>query len=72
MTHEIKNYETEKTKFEQTHFKILNPLLFAEIRESGTLILRNKTEFSNVYENKHFEKIYFDSEGKKNQEALIN
>ena len=65
MTHEIKNYETEKTKFELSHFKILSPLLFAEIRESGTLILRNKTEFQNVYENKHFEKIYFDSEGKK-------
>ena len=43
MSQEIKNYETEKTKFELSHFKILSPLLFAEIRNNGTLILRNKT-----------------------------
>jgi Family of unknown function (DUF5906) len=65
MSTEIKTYEIVKTKFEQAHFKILNPLLFAEIRDNGTLILRNKTEFTNVYENCLFEKVYFDCEGKK-------
>ena len=65
MSEIIKNYETVKAEFELTHFKILSPLLFAEIRHDGTLILRNKTEFQNVYENKHYEKIYFDSEGRK-------
>ena len=65
MSNDLKTYEIVKTKFEQTHFKILNPLLFAEIRDTGTLILRNKTDFNNVYENCLFEKVYFDSEGRK-------
>ena len=43
MSQEIKNYENVKTEFEQNHFKIRSPLLFAEIRHDGTLILRNKT-----------------------------
>ena len=33
----IKNYENVKTEFEQTHFKIMNPLLYAEVRHDGTV-----------------------------------
>ena len=32
MSEEIKNYETEKTKFELSHFKILSPLLLSLLR----------------------------------------
>ncbi len=72
MSIEIKNYENVKTEFEQTHFKIMNPLLYAEVRHDGTLILRNKSDFSNVYENKHYEKIYYDCDSKKvKKHALI-
>jgi len=40
-----------KKTFEQTNFKINNPLLFATIDTDKNLILRNRNEFINVYEN---------------------
>ncbi len=46
MSNEIQTYEIVKTKFELSHFKILNPLLFAQITANGTLILRNETRLN--------------------------
>ena len=48
---ENNSYEQLKLNFEKTNFKILNPLSFAKIKEDGNLILRDRTEFKNVYEN---------------------
>lgn len=44
-------YEETKNKFELNNFKLLDPVGFATIREDKTLILRNKKDFTTVYEN---------------------
>ena len=40
-----------KEEFEITNFKINNPLLYATVKSNDNLILRNRNEFINVYEN---------------------
>jgi hypothetical protein len=51
-----KSYESIKEEFEKTHFKIMNPIMFATIDRNGALILRNKTDFKTAYENIKFDK----------------
>ena len=44
-------YNILKKEFEKTHFKIIEPFMFATIRNNGSLLLQNRTDFINVYEN---------------------
>jgi putative DNA primase/helicase len=44
-------YDLNKNKFELNNFKLLDPIGFATIRQDKTLILRNKKDFTTVYEN---------------------
>ena len=46
------NYGNLKTEFEKYNFKVLNPLMFATLDDKDKLILRTRTDFKNVYENK--------------------
>ena len=57
------NYETIKFKFERNNFKLLNPISYVTIDQNKELIIRKKTDFINVYENLHYEKISFNDEG---------
>lgn len=45
-----KDYNNIKIEFEKTNFKILNPIAYATLYNSQ-LIIRNKADFKNVYEN---------------------
>ena len=45
------NYNKVKTEFEKNNFKILNPIMFATIKNNNELILRTKKDFKDVYEN---------------------
>jgi len=45
------NYNKIKTEFEKNNFKILNPIMFATIKNNNELILRTKKDFKDVYEN---------------------
>jgi len=38
-------YEKMKNEFEKIHFKIVEPFMFANIRENGSLLLQNRTDF---------------------------
>jgi hypothetical protein len=58
-----KSYEGIKTNFELTHFKVENPLAYIEILENNTVLLRNKTDFFNLYENIQYETIYNNENG---------
>ena len=53
----IDDYEKIKKVFELNNFKMLDPLSYATIRENGSLILRSKKDFSDVYENLSFKGI---------------
>ena len=44
-------YHSMKVDFEKNNFKILNPISYATITQDN-LIIRNKQDFKNVYENK--------------------
>ena len=45
------DYDNLKIEFEKLNFKILKPLSFATIEDNGNLIIRERSEFKNVYEN---------------------
>ena len=47
----VPDYDLLKTEFEKKNFKILIPLSFATIGDDENLIIRDRTEFKNVYEN---------------------
>lgn len=51
------NYNLLKTKFEKNNFKIINPLMFITIDKKNKIIIRNKKDFKDVYENLLYEKI---------------
>ena len=44
-------YEKMKNEFEKIHFKIVEPFMFATIRDNGSLLLQNRNDFINVNEN---------------------
>lgn len=50
------NYNKLKIEFEKNNFKILNPINFITIDRDNDLIMRNKKEFKDVYENLTYEK----------------
>ena len=68
-----KFYDSVKSDFEKTHFKIMNPILFAEETNSN-LILRKKGEFFTAYENINYIDIEFNDKGelKEKQKKFIN
>ena len=49
-------YKSVRPEFEKTHFKIMNPILYATETEEG-VILRKKPDFINAYENVIMHKI---------------
>ena len=44
------NYGQLKMDFDKLNFKILEPLMFATIKEDGHLVLRNRADFMHTYE----------------------
>jgi hypothetical protein len=68
-----KFYDSVKLDFEKTHFKIMNPILFAEETNSN-LILRKKGDFSTAYENINYIDIKFNQKGEieEKQKKFIN
>jgi hypothetical protein len=58
-----KLYEDVKAHFEDTHFKLLHPISYVEFNKTtNKIIIRNKTDFYNAYENLHYDGI--DKKGK--------
>ena len=51
------SYNLIKTKFEENNFKIINPIMFITIDKNNKIIIRNKKDFKDVYENLLYEKI---------------
>ena len=47
----MQNYNKIKVEFEKYNFKILNPIMFATTNNNNELIIRNKKDFKDVYEN---------------------
>ena len=47
----MQNYNKIKVEFEKYNFKILNPIMFATTTNNNELIIRNKKDFKDVYEN---------------------
>jgi hypothetical protein len=45
------SYEYKKQEFEKKNFKIMNPIMFATIKDNGELTLNNKTDFMTKYQN---------------------
>jgi len=45
------SYEYKKEEFEKNNFKLMNPVMFATIKDDGELILNNKTDFVTKYQN---------------------
>jgi hypothetical protein len=60
---DFKTYEEVKKEFEKTNFKVKTPLLYCSINSYGELVLRNKTDFSNVYENLFYKTKKYNDEG---------
>ena len=58
-----KTYDEIKKEFEKTNFKVKTPLLYCSINSFGELVLRNKTDFSNVYENLFYKTKKYNDEG---------
>ena len=54
---ELDEYNSLKVEFEKNNFKILNPISYATIDQKGDLLIRNKTDFYNVYENLRYNTI---------------
>lgn len=48
-----KHYEFIKDKFEETHFKLMHPISYAEIN-NDCILLRNKSNFSDAYNHKYY------------------
>jgi hypothetical protein len=51
------SYNLIKNKFEETNFKIINPIMFITIDKNNKIIIRNKKDFKDVYENLLYEKL---------------
>jgi len=49
-TPDITSYEYKKQQFEINHFKLMNPISYCQITADG-VIIRNRTDFMNCYEN---------------------
>ena len=47
----INEYDKIKLEFEKSHFKCINPFMFATIQENGCLTLNSRNEFINIHEN---------------------
>ena len=47
----INEYDKIKLEFEKSHFKCINPFMFATILENGCLTLNSRNEFINIHEN---------------------
>lgn len=62
------NYKDIKDEFEKKHFKIMNPISFAEV-DDDEIIIRDKKALSTAYENKHFFEV--DEEGHKIKRSFI-
>ena len=60
---DLKTYDEIKKEFEKTNFKVKTPLLYCSINSFGELVLRNKTDFSNVYENLFYKTKKYNDEG---------
>jgi hypothetical protein len=63
------NYKDIKEDFEKKHFKIMNPISFAEV-DDKELIVRDKTALYTAYENNRFTVV--DEEGNKKQYSFIS
>ena len=48
---EMTPFGIAQNEFEKTHFKITEPLSYATVKDDGSLVLRNKKDFMDVYEN---------------------
>ena len=51
----VLNYAGQKRRFEQTHFKVMSPLLFATVGAEGVVSLKKRREFMDTYENVLYE-----------------
>lgn len=49
-----KHYEFMKDEFEETHFKLMHPTMYAEINKYDTILLRNKSNFVDAYNHKYY------------------
>ena len=58
----VDDYEEKKYTFEQTKFKLMNPLNYIENKDDE-LIFRSKNEFRMAYENYYYLKTSFDKDG---------
>ena len=56
-------YEKMKEEFEKKNFKVKTPLLYCSINDFNELVLRNKTDFCNVYENLFYITKSYNEEG---------
>jgi hypothetical protein len=50
----VDGYENKKKLFEQTHFKLTNPIKYITIEKDGELIEKKKGDFLNTYENLYY------------------
>ena len=55
-----RDYASVKARFEETHFKVEEPLLFVTVLSGGRNSLKKRSEFKDTYEN-----VYFRRENKK-------
>jgi len=60
---DFKTYEEVKKEFEKTNFKVKTPLLYCSINSFGELVMRNKTDFYNLYENLFYRTKTYNDEG---------
>jgi hypothetical protein len=73
-----KSFKNIKINFEKKHFKIMNPISFAEEAPDKSLIIRNKSELCTAYDNLHYvvmkkttkAKTYTDDEEVETQQKL--
>lgn len=50
----VDGYENKKKLFEETHFKLTNPIKYITIEKDGGLIEKKKGDFLNTYENLYY------------------
>jgi hypothetical protein len=50
----VDGYENKKKLFEETHFKLTNPISYITIEKDGELIEKKKYDFLNTYENLYY------------------
>jgi hypothetical protein len=66
-----KYYEFVKDKFETTKFKVMNPIMFAEISNGDkNLILRKKEQFKTAFENTKYIDVSVDKDGNQVEKEL--